>query len=127
MGKKSTPKYPRRARGTGTIQRQPDGTFIARTTGHERSGRFPDRPSAEKALEQWNRQVGRGNDPNATRMPYRDFIRLWLTEVVAPAKRPSTLEFYTRHAGYATAIIGNIPLEDVDPLAIDQCLRQLSG
>lgn len=126
MGKKQ-PRYPRRARGTGKIQRQPDGTFIARTTGHERSGRFPDRSSAEKALDTWNRQIGRGSDPNATRMPFRDFIRSWLADVVKPAKRPSTLEFYTRHAGYATAIMGDVALEAVGTQAIELCLSRLSA
>lgn len=116
----------RRKRGSGTIQRQRDGTFIARTAGRERSGRFSSRPEAEEALERWNAQLGKGVNPNDARQKLRDFARVWLIEVVAPHKRPGTLAFYTRHIGYATALIGDIPLESLGVQPIERCLSQLA-
>lgn len=112
----------RRARGSGTIQRQRDGSYIARTADQSRSGRFPAGSKgyreAEEALEKWNRAVKSGRDPNDSRMRLRDFIRLWLTEGCKKVQ-PSTREFYTRHAGYATAYIGDTPLELVDEREIE--------
>jgi integrase len=116
----------RRKRGSGTIQKQRDGSFIARTAGRERSGRFPDRPAAEEALERWNVQLGTGVNPNDARQKLRDFARTWLVEVVQPHKRPGTFAFYLRHIGYATAIIGDIPLEGLTVRVIEKCLAQLT-
>lgn len=119
----------RRKRGTGTIQKQRDGTFIARTAGKERSGRFPAGPAgyeeAERALDQWNKQLGQGVDPNDSRMKFRDFIRAWLIEVVKPHRRPRTFEFYARHAGYATAICGDTAVEALGTRQLEKVLAQL--
>jgi len=121
---------PRRAQGTGTIQRQRDGSYIARTSDKSRSGRFPAGPEgyqeAEAALALWNKQLGIGINPNETRQKLRDFLRLWLTDVVTPTCRPRTLEFYRRHAGYATTYIGDLPIEAVSTRAIEQMLRKLT-
>jgi len=115
-------KHERRTRGTGTIQRQRDGSYIARTSDKSRSGRFPAGSEgyreAEEALERWNRAVNAGRNPNDSRMKFRDFIRLWLTEGCKKVQ-PSTREFYARHAGYATHYIGNLPLEIVDEREIE--------
>lgn len=115
-----------RKRGTGTVQRQPDGTFIARTSDKSRSGRFPDRSSAEAALEVWNRALIRGSDPNEARQKLRDFIRSWLVEVVRPNVAPGTYEHYKRHAGYATAIIGDLAVEAIGEQAIERMLNRLA-
>lgn len=119
----------RRKRGTGTIQRQGDGSWIARTTGSERSGRFPAGPEgyreAELALDLWNKQIGRGADPNEGRQPTRDVLREWLAVVVKPHKTPRTFEFYKRHIGYATTYIGDIPIEALSRRAIQKMLGQL--
>lgn len=121
----------RRARGTGTIQRQRDGSYIARTTDRSRSGRFPAGPEgyrqAEDALDLWNKQIGIGANPNESRMKLRDFIVLWLTEVVRDNCRPRTFEFYTRHAGYATTYIGDLPLEAVTTRAIESMLAKVAA
>jgi integrase len=117
----------RRKRGSGTIQRQADNTYIARTSDRSRSGRFADRSRAEEALDLWNKQLGLGIDPNESRQSFRDFIRLWLRDVVEPHKRPRTAEFYRRHAGYATAQIGDTPIEAVSTRAIEQMLGKLAG
>lgn len=126
------PKYQsRRARGTGTIQRQRDGSYIARTTDRSRSGRFPAGPEgyrqAEDALDLWNKQIGIGANPNESRMKLRDFIVLWLVEVVTSNCRPRTYEFYTRHAGYATTYIGDLPLEAVTTRAIESALSKIAA
>lgn len=118
------PKRERRKRGTGTIQRQPDGSWIARTTDESRSGRFPKGSegyrTAEEALERWNRALKAGRSPNDSRMPFRAFLELWLTDGCKPPKvQASTKEFYKRHCEYATPHIGNIPLEDIDEKAIE--------
>lgn len=118
-------KRSNRAHGTGTIQRQPNGTFIARTADRRRSGRFPDRPSAEAALEQWNKALGLGRDPNEGRQSLRDFGRAWLVTVCKPKVQPSTLEFYTRHLGYATAVIGDLAVELLDTRDIERTLSRL--
>jgi len=119
----------RRKRGTGTIQRQGDGSWIARTTGNERSGRFPVGPEgyreAERALDLWNKQIGRGANPNEGRQPTRDVLAAWLVEIVKPHKTPRTFEFYKRHVGYATTYIGDIPIEGLSSRAIDKMLGQL--
>jgi hypothetical protein len=105
----------RRKRGSGTIQRQRDGSYIARTADQSRSGRFPAGSKgyreAEEALEKWNRAVSAGRDPNDSRMKLRDFIRLWLIEGCKKVQ-PSTREFYARHAGYATATLAISPRAD---------------
>ena len=123
------PKQERRKRGTGTIQQQRDGSYIARTTDHSRSGRFPAGSKgyrqAEEALEKWNRAVTAGRDPNDSRMRLRDFIRLWITEGCKKVQ-PSTREFYTRHAGYATNYIGDLPLEVIDEREIEIMQGKLS-
>lgn len=122
---------PRRSRGTGTIQRQRDGSYIARTSNRSRSARFPAGPegykAAEEALTLWNKQIGIGANPNEPRQKLRDFIRLWLHDVVKDSCRPRTREFYARHAGYATAYIGDLPLEAVTTRAIEQMLGRLAG
>lgn len=51
-------------------------------------------------------------------MKLRDFIRLWLIDGCKKVQA-STREFYTRHAGYATAYIGDLPLEIIDERAIE--------
>src|SRR5260221_5504521 len=116
------PAHERRKRGSGTIQRQRDGSYIARTADQSRSGRFPAGQkgyrAAEEALEKWNRAVSAGRDPNDSRMRLRDFVRLWLTDGCKKVQ-PSTREFYARHAGYATHYIGDIPLELIDERAIE--------
>lgn len=117
----------RRARGTGRIEEQPDGTYIARTADRSRSGRFPTRPEAETALERWNTALGGGRDPNESRQRLRDFGRVWLSDVCKPKVQPSTLEFYTRHLGYATAIIGDLPLEHVAGRHIERTMAQLGA
>lgn len=117
----------RRKRGTGTIQRQPDGTYIARTTDRSRSGRFPDRPAAEDALELWNAQLAAGANPSDSRQALRDFIRQWLTEVVQGNVAPSTYEFYLRHAGYVTAHIGDLAIEAVATPTIERCLNRIAA
>lgn len=117
----------RRKRGTGTIQRQPDGTYIARTTDRSRSGRFPDRPAAEDALETWNAQLAAGANPSDSRQALRDFIRQWLTEVVQGNVAPSTYDFYLRHAGYATAHIGDLAIEAVATPTIERCLNRIAA
>lgn len=124
MAPKRKPE-PRRKRGTGTIQRQPDGSYIARTSGRERSGRFSDRQAAEEALELWNRQIGRGVDPNDSRQRLRDFIYTWLAEVVKPHCKPRTYEMYKQFVGYATAILGDTALEALTTQAIERCLASL--
>lgn len=124
-------KAVRRPRGSGTIQRQRDGSYIARTTDGARSGRFPAGQdgyrAAEEALDTWNAQIGRGADPNQGRQKLRDFARLWLTDVVQPACRPRTFEFYTRHVGYATAILGDTALEAVSTQAIERMLGKITA
>lgn len=121
----------RRARGTGTIQRQRDGSWIARTTDRSRSGRFPAGPKgyreAEEALDLWNKQIGLGVNPNESRQKFRDFARQWLTEVVRPHKRPRTVEFYARHIGYVTAYIGDYPTEAIGTRLIEQTLGKLAN
>lgn len=124
MAAKRKPQ-PRRKRGTGTIQRQRDGSYIARTAGRERSGRFPDRPAAEEALERWNAQLGIGVDPNDSRQRLRDFIRTWLVEVVKPHRKPRTFEMYRTFIGYATAVLGDTALEALTTQAIERCLSRL--
>lgn len=123
---KKQPRAARRTRGTGTIQRQRDGSYIARTAGRERAGRFAARPDAEAALDAWNAQIGRGVNPNDSRQKVRDFAVTWLTEVVAPHKTPRTLEFYTRHVGYATTHLGDYALETVTTRLIEQTLGKLA-
>jgi integrase len=125
------PKQERRARGSGTIQRQRDGSYIARTADKARSGRFPKGQEgyrqAEDALDRWNRALSAGRDPNDSRMRFRDFLNVWLTEVCKPPKvQFSTQEFYARHCGYATHYIGNIPLELVDEKEIERMQGKLS-
>lgn len=115
----------RRQRGTGTIQKQRDGSFIARTAGRERSGRFITRSDAEEALDRWNTQLGRGVNPNDSRQRVRDFAATWLAEVVKPHKRPRTLEFYKRHIEYALPYIGDTALEAVTTQAIERMLSKL--
>lgn len=121
---------PRRARGTGTIQRQRDGSYIARTSDQSRSGRFPagseGYKEAEQALALWNRQIGIGANPNDSRQRLRDFVVLWLEDVVKPNCRPRTYEFYRRHVGYATTYIGDLPLEAIGPRVVEQCLRKIT-
>lgn len=124
-------KAARRARGSGTIQRQRDGSYIARTADQSRSGRFPAGQdgyrAAEEALDTWNAQIGAGADPNQGRQKLRDFARLWLADVVQPACRPRTLEFYTRHVGYATAYLGDTPLEAVSTQALERMLGKIAA
>lgn len=125
------PKHERRKRGSGTIQRQRDGSYIARTTDQSRSGRFPQGSEgyrqAEDALDRWNRALNAGRDPNDSRMRFRDFLNLWLTEVCKPPKvQFSTQEFYARHCGYATLYIGDIPLELIDEKEIERMQGKLS-
>lgn len=122
--KRSKREY--RKRGTGTIQRQADGTFIARTTDKSRSGRFSTRSEAEAALERWNVALGVGRNPNESRQTLRDFARVWLMDVCKPKVQPATLEFYTRHIGYLTAIIGGVPLEAVTTRDVEKAQAQLS-
>jgi integrase len=119
----------RRPRGSGTIQHQRDGSWIARTTDRSRSGRFPagskGYKEAETALELWNKQLGMGIGPNESRQRFRDFARQWLTDVVIPHKQPRTVEFYRRHVGYATTYIGDLSTEAVGKRAIEQMLGKL--
>lgn len=131
MAKKRTPR-PRRARGTGTIQRQADWSWIARTSDRSRSGRFQPGSEgyreAEEALERWNRAIGAGRNPNDSRQKVRDFAVTWLTEVATPpAVRPRTAEFYRRHIGYLTAYIGDYALEAVDEQLIERNLNKIAG
>lgn len=121
----------RRKRGSGTIQRQRDGSYIARTSDQSRSGRFPKGSEgyrqAEEALERWNRALSAGRDPNDSRMRFRDFLEIWLTDVCKPPKvQPSTKEFYTRHCGYATNYIGDIPLELIDEKELERMQGKLA-
>ena len=123
---------PRRKRGSGTIERQGDGSYIARTTDKSRSGRFPTGSEgykeAEIALDRWNRTVIAGRNPNDSRQKTRDFARLWLTEVaIPPSVQPRTHEFYRRHVGYATTYIGDTPIEVVDEQLIERTLNKLSA
>lgn len=124
-------KIRRRERGTGTIQRQADGSWIARTTDKSRSGRFQPGSEgyreAEQALERWNRALGAGRSPNDSRQKVRDFAVTWLTEVVAGDVRPRTREFYTRHIGYLTAYIGDYALEAVDEQVIERSLNKIAA
>lgn len=125
------PKHERRARGTGTIQKQPDGSWIARTTDKSRSGRFPHGSAgyreAEEALENWNRAVRAGRDPKDSRQRTRDYFAEWLTDVCKPPKvQPSTKAFYKRHCEYATTYIGDIVLEVLDARAIEIMLGKLA-
>jgi integrase len=125
------PKHERRARGTGTIQRQPDGSWIARTSDKSRSGRFPHGSAgyreAEEALETWNRSVRAGRDPKDSRQRTRDFLSDWLTTVCKPPKvQPSTAAFYKRHCEYATTHIGDIALEVLDARAIEMMQGKLA-
>lgn len=125
------PKHQRRERGTGTIQRQPDGSWIARTTDKSRSGRFPYGSAgyreAEEALEIWNRSVRAGRDPKDSRQRTRDFLSDWLTNVCKPPKvQPSTTAFYKRHCEYATTHIGDIALEVLDTRAIETMQGKLA-
>lgn len=118
------PKHERRKRGTGTIQRQRDGSWIARTTDESRSGRFPKGQAgyrtAEEALDRWNRSLSAGRNPNDSRMRFRDFLELWLTDGCKPPKvQPSTKAFYKRHCEYASHYIGDIALETIDEKAIE--------
>lgn len=124
MAPKRKPQ-PRRKRGTGTIQQQPDGTYIARTAGRERSGRFSTRSDAEEALERWNVQIGRGTNPNDSRQRLRDFVYVWLADVVKPHRKPRTYDMYRTFIGYATATLGDIALEALTTRAIERCLAQL--
>lgn len=123
------PKRERRKRGSGTIQRQRDGSYIARTSDQARSGRFPKGSAgyrqAEEALEKWNRALSAGRDPNDSRMRLRDFLELWLSEGCKKVQ-PSTREFYARHSGYATNYIGDLPLEIIDERAIEIMQGKLS-
>jgi integrase len=121
-------KHDRRKRGTGTIQRQRDGSYIARTADKARSSRFPKGQEgyrqAEDALDRWNRALSAGRDPNDSRMKLRDFLEVWLTDVCSKVQ-PSTREFYTRHCGYATNYIGNVPLELIDEKEIERMQGKL--
>lgn len=124
------PKHERRKRGTGTIQRQRDGSYIARTADQARSGRFPQGSAgyrqAEEALEKWNRALSAGRNPNDSRMRLRDFLEIWIADVCNKVQ-PSTREFYTRHAGYATHYIGDTPLELIDEKEIERMQSKLKA
>lgn len=126
------PKRERRKRGSGTIQRQRDGSYIARTSDQARSGRFPKGQEgyrqAEDALDLWNRALTAGRDPNDSRMRFRDFLNIWLTDVCAPPKvQYATQEFYARHCGYATTYIGDMPLELVDEKELERMQNKLAA
>ena len=129
MAAKRQKRPTRRARGTGTIQRQSDGSWIARTSDRSRSGRFPAGQAgyeeAEESLERWNKAIGFGRDPNDSRQSLRDFVYTWLADVVKPRTRPRTYEFYKRHAGYATAKIGDTALEAVGAQQIERMQSKL--
>ncbi len=114
----------RRRKGTGSIEKQPDGSYIARTTNRERSGRFLSRSDAETALDEWNRQTARGIDIAASKQPVRQFVAQWL-EVTAEKVKASTHEYYSRHAGYAMPHIGDYALEAVTPMHIERMLLAL--
>jgi integrase len=114
----------RRRKGTGSIEKQRDGTYIARTANRERSGRFARRSDAEAALDEWNRQVAGGIDIAASRQPVRRFLAEWL-DVVREKVKPSTHAYYDRHAGYAMPYIGDLALESVTPLHIERMLTEL--
>jgi integrase len=68
-----------------------------------------------------------GRNPNDSRQRVRDFARTWLDDVVRPKRRPRTVEFYTRHVGYATTYIGDLPLELPDEQTIERCLSKIAA
>lgn len=115
----------RRPRGSGKIQRQPNGTYIARTANGDRSGRFATRPEAEAALTEWNTQLANGMDLAAARQRVRQYLSTWL-EVKRQKVRASTLAFYTRHCEYTGPYIGDLPLEGVRPLHLERMFRALA-
>lgn len=115
----------RRPRGSGKIQRQPNGTYIARTSDGSRSGRFAVRSDAEKALTDWNAQIAMGRDLAAARQRVRQFLATWL-DVKRDKVRPRTLEFYTRHCQYSGPYIGDMALEGVRPLHLERMFGSLT-
>jgi integrase len=114
----------RRRKGTGSIEKQPDGSFIARTSDRARSGRFASRSAAEAALNEWNRQQASGIDIAAGKQKVRTFLALWL-DVVARKVRPSTHQFYTRHAAYTGPYIGDLALDAVRPIHLERMFGAL--
>ncbi len=115
----------RRPRGSGKIQKQPNGTYIARTSDGARTGRFATRQEAESALNEWNALIANGQDLAAARQRVRQYLATWL-DMKRDTVRPRTLEFYTRHCQYSGPYIGDLPMEGVRPLHIERMLRSLA-
>lgn len=118
----------RRKRGTGTIQRdKARGDYIARTGDRSRSGRFATGKAAERALDEWNRQIAAGMNLAGGRQTLRYFVSVWLAEVARNRVSARTLEFYERHLNYVIPHIGHIAVGDLTPEHIQRMLNALAA
>lgn len=118
----------RRKPGSGTIQfDKTRNTWIARTGDRSRTARFATRKDAEKALDEWNRQIADGMDLAGARQSVQQFLSQWLADVAKGRVSARTYEFYERHLSYCIPHIGRLAIGDVSGQHVQRMLNALAA
>jgi integrase len=121
------PRRRGRKKGSGSVYKTKDGWCAQREAprveGKRRYERrfFRTRVEALNQVSAWERErVARASHPRATDAT-GNWLAYWLTTKRGTVA-PSTLEYYTRHIGYALPHIGPIPLYALEPAHIRDVL-----
>lgn len=116
----------RRDKGEGSFWQDKHGQWWAKATHdrHTKRARATDRSDAKTKALMLAAELALELDDSILNMTLREWIVIWLA-AKKQSKKPSTYEFYKRHAGYATAIIGDVLLRKVEARHVRMVMDRL--
>lgn len=116
-----------RKRGDGSIYTDKHGqVWVKFPLGHDRyrRKRCDSASEAEAVLKVWRRAAEDGQQVGQSHQPLQRWLERWLADRQGAVKE-TTWRFYQRHAGYAAAYLGQVPLEDLTPADVDRMVETM--
>lgn len=111
-----------RGRGEGSAYQDKNGQWWAKLplgNGKHRRARCASHKEAKSVLKAWIVERDAGVNLRASQQLVKHWLVHWLS-IKEPTVTKGTYTFYQRHAGYAAAYVGSLPLEDIEAYHIDQ-------